>query len=190
MATGIPFPESNLTLTPPTPEDAAAGTVYALHVHRYRDLDGNPNVISKWKFEPEELAGIVANDGEFWFHCWGHTHPPIAILGTSPFVRAGSEQPQAEHPNAADWRNRCERAEALLAERTAERDAEREKVADLVDDLHRDESVIHLARVRMEAFATAGVGIHGGACPKFGEQELRRRLDRLRATIAKHGKAN
>ncbi len=57
MATGIAFPESNLTLGAPTPEDAAAGTVYGLPVLRYRDL----------------------------FNCWGPTHPPIWISGTSPF---------------------------------------------------------------------------------------------------------
>ena len=45
MATGIPFDEANTVLRAPTPEDAAAGTVYDLHVHRYRDLDGQANVI-------------------------------------------------------------------------------------------------------------------------------------------------
>ncbi len=88
MATGISFPEANTVLRAPTPEDAAAGTVYDLHVHQYIDLDGQPNVISKWQFTPEELAGVVANGGMFWFHCWGHTHPPIAIFDESPFVRA------------------------------------------------------------------------------------------------------
>ncbi|WP_240338948.1 hypothetical protein [Novosphingobium sp. BW1] len=90
MATGIHVPESNLTLRAPTPEDAAAGTVYDLQVHRYRDLDGNPNVISKWKFTPDELADVVANGGVFWFNCWGHTHPPICITGHSPFARAAA----------------------------------------------------------------------------------------------------
>lgn len=86
MATGIPFEEANTVLHAPTAEDAAAGTVYDLHVHRYRDLDGQANVISKWKFTPEEMAAVVASGGEFWFNCWGHTHPPIWISGTSPFV--------------------------------------------------------------------------------------------------------
>lgn len=88
MAKGIPFPESNLVLRAPTPEDAAAGTVYDLHVHRYRDLDGRPNVISKWQFDPAELADVVACGGAFWFNCWGETHPPIWITGHNPFVRA------------------------------------------------------------------------------------------------------
>lgn len=85
MAVGVPFPESNLVLTAPTPEDAAAGTVYDLHIHRYRDLDGQGHVISKWQFSPEELQDLVVNGGAFWFHSWGDTHPPIAIETADPF---------------------------------------------------------------------------------------------------------
>lgn len=88
MAIGIPFPEANLILRAPTPEDAAAGTVYDLHVHRYIDLDGSPNVISKWQFTPDEMAMVVANGGVFWFHAWGATHPPVRVEGANPFVRA------------------------------------------------------------------------------------------------------
>lgn len=87
MAQGIPFPEANLVLRAPTPEDGAAGTVYDLHVHRYRDLDGQTNVISKWKLTPEELEQINANGGVLWFHCWGGTHPPVLIATADPFVR-------------------------------------------------------------------------------------------------------
>ncbi len=95
MAVGIPFDEANTILRAPTPEDAAAGTVYDLHVHRYRDLDGRPNVISKWKFTPEDLAAVIANGGEFWFNCWGDTHPPIWITGIDPFVRAPAPAQEA-----------------------------------------------------------------------------------------------
>jgi hypothetical protein len=87
MATGVHFNEANDVLRAPTPEDAAAGTVYDLHIHRYRDLDGQPNVISKWQLTPEELADVVASGGMIWFNCWGRTHPPIWITGTSPFVQ-------------------------------------------------------------------------------------------------------
>lgn len=86
MATGIIFPQANLTLRAPTPEDAAAGTVYDLHVHRYRDLDGNPQVLSKWELTEEELAE-VAKTRAIWFNCWGHTHPPIWISGHDPFEK-------------------------------------------------------------------------------------------------------
>lgn len=90
MAVGIPFEQANLILRAPTPEDAAAGTVYDLHVHRYRDLDNRPNVISKWKFTPEELARVIESGGEFWFNCWGDTHPPIWISGQCPFTQPES----------------------------------------------------------------------------------------------------
>lgn len=97
MAIGIPFEQANLILRAPTPEDAAAGTVYDLHVHRYRDLDGNPHVLSKWQFTREELAKVIASGGEFWFDSWGHTHPPIWISGDDPFRRPspsnGNEAP-------------------------------------------------------------------------------------------------
>ena len=109
MATGIPFPEANTILRAPTPEDAAAGTVYDLHVHRYTDLDGQPNVISKWQFASDELAKIVAAGGVFWFHCWGHTHPPVGISGDNPFVRAAvaGESEKAAEPvsEAGQWRD-------------------------------------------------------------------------------------
>ncbi len=84
MAKGIEFPQANLLLAPPTPEDAAAETVYGLHVHRYRDLDGNPHVLSKWQLDPEELEEIVRT-GVVWFSCWGSTHPPMWISGIDPF---------------------------------------------------------------------------------------------------------
>ncbi len=86
MAKGIAFPEANLVLAAPTAEDIAAGTVYSLHVHRYRDLDGQSNVLSKWELTPEELAE-VARTGVVWFNCWGATHPPMWISGHDPFAR-------------------------------------------------------------------------------------------------------
>lgn len=91
MAKGIPFPEANLVLRAPTPEDAAAGTVYGLHVHRYRDLDGQQNVLSKWQLTPEELEEVVRTGGVLWFNCWGSTHPPVWISGTDPFRRGNQE---------------------------------------------------------------------------------------------------
>jgi hypothetical protein len=83
MARGVAFPESNLLLRAPTQEDAAAGTVYDLPVFRYRDLDNNPHVISKWRLTPEELLE-VKRTGAVWFKCWGETHPPICIVGCEP----------------------------------------------------------------------------------------------------------
>lgn len=91
MARGIPFDEANTVLRAPTPEDAAAGTVYDLHVHRYRDLDGQPNVLSKWQLSDEELDE-VNRTGVVWFNCWGETHPPMWISGSNPYARSSTEQ--------------------------------------------------------------------------------------------------
>lgn len=86
MATGVPFPEANTVLGAPTPEDEAAGTVYGLPVMRYRDLDGQLNVLSKWQFTPAEIEEIVRT-GCCWFNAWGATHAPIWITGKDPLVR-------------------------------------------------------------------------------------------------------
>lgn len=86
MAKGIEFAEANLVLGAPSPEDAAAGTVYGLPVHRYRDLDGQMNVLSKWELSPEELEE-VKRTGVVWFNSWGSTHAPMWISGHDPFRR-------------------------------------------------------------------------------------------------------
>ena len=87
MAAPIHFPEANAVLVG-SPEDKAAGIVLDLPTHRYQDLDGNRHVISCWRFTPEELAEI-ARTGCAWLHSWGHTHPPVSIGGTTPFVGGG-----------------------------------------------------------------------------------------------------
>ncbi len=87
MAKGIEFEEANTILGAPTPEDAAAGTVYGLHVHRYRDMDGQRHLISKWQLAPEELEEVMRT-GVVWFGCWGDTHAPMWISGHYPFLRA------------------------------------------------------------------------------------------------------
>jgi hypothetical protein len=87
MALGVAFEEANGVLGAPTPEDAAAGTVYGLPIHRYRDLDGQVHVLSKWQLTPEELDE-VARTGVVWFSCWGSTHAPMWISGRDPFVRS------------------------------------------------------------------------------------------------------
>ncbi|WP_246543242.1 hypothetical protein [Novosphingobium profundi] len=94
MAKGIPFPEANMVLGPPTPEDGVAGTVYSLHVHRYRDLDNRPHVLSKWEFTPEEIEEINRT-GCAWFGSWGETHPPIWISGKDPFVQRSKDDENA-----------------------------------------------------------------------------------------------
>jgi hypothetical protein len=87
VAKGVPFPEANAGLGAPTAADAAAGTVYALPIHRYRDLDNNPQVLSKWELTAAEIEE-VKRTGVVWFSCWGVTHPPMWISGHDPFVRS------------------------------------------------------------------------------------------------------
>jgi hypothetical protein len=94
MAKGVSFPEANAQLCAPTPEDAAAGTVYGLPVHRWKDLDGNPQVLSKWELTPEEIEE-VKRTGVVWFNCWGVTHAPMWISGHHPFVTAKPESVDA-----------------------------------------------------------------------------------------------
>lgn len=95
MAAGITFPQANCVLGAPTPEDAAAGTVYGLPVHRYRDLDGKHNVLSKWVLTADELAE-VQRTGAVWFGCWGDTHSPMWISGHDPFVKNSQETIDAD----------------------------------------------------------------------------------------------
>lgn len=98
MAKGILFEESNTVLGAPTPEDEAAGTVYGLPVCRYRDLDGNPQVLSKWQLTPEELEEVVRTGGIVWFNCWGTTHAPMWISGHDPFAKTKKETADAGRP--------------------------------------------------------------------------------------------
>jgi len=83
MADPVAFPEANAVLVG-TPEDKAAGTVLDLPIHRHRDLDNNPHVISCWQLTNEEWAE-VARTGRVWLRSWGATHPPICVQGTTPF---------------------------------------------------------------------------------------------------------
>ena len=88
MATGVPFPESNTPLTAPTPEDAAAETVYTLHVRRYQDLDGNPNVLSCWELTDAEVD-LIVKTRRVWLNNWGHTIAPTFITAYPPFGEGG-----------------------------------------------------------------------------------------------------
>lgn len=84
MAKGVDFPEANLTLGAPSPYEAT--TVYGLRVCRYADLDGRPNVLSKWELTPEEIEEI-ARTGVVWLNLQGVTHAPVWVSGADPFRR-------------------------------------------------------------------------------------------------------
>jgi len=88
MAKGVDFPESNLPLRAPTPEDAAAETVYTLHVRRYQDLDGVPNVLSCWELTDAEVE-LIVKTRRVWHNAWGRTLTPMFITAYPPFGEGG-----------------------------------------------------------------------------------------------------
>ena len=79
MAQGQDFPESNFTWGGGSPN------VDDLRAHRYQQ-DGIPVNCSCWKLTPEEIFEIV-NTGVVWLHVWGNKHPPVLVIGHSPFKR-------------------------------------------------------------------------------------------------------
>lgn len=91
MATPIEFPEQNTILK------AAPGTeswVRDLPIYRqYPDGVNDKCVVSCWELSAEELAE-VARTGVVYFQCFGLTHPPVSVWGTSPFRPADHEPPQ------------------------------------------------------------------------------------------------
>lgn len=88
MAIAVRFPQVNLVLRAPTPEDAAAGTVYDLHAYRYRDLDGAPQVLSCWELTDDEVA-LIVETRRIWANNWGETIAPMFLTGHEPFGGRG-----------------------------------------------------------------------------------------------------
>lgn len=88
MATGVPFPEANVVLVGPTPEDRQAGTVYDLHVMRYRDFDGVPNLLTCWELSDAEVETIIRTR-RIWHNAWGTTVSPMFLTGHTPFGEGG-----------------------------------------------------------------------------------------------------
>ncbi|GAA4362120.1 hypothetical protein GCM10023185_29740 [Hymenobacter saemangeumensis] len=82
MATPVQFDEANTVLR------AAPGTeswVRDLPIYRqYADGVNDQCVVSCWELSPEEQAE-VARTGRVYFQCFGTTHPPVSIWGTTPF---------------------------------------------------------------------------------------------------------
>ncbi len=81
------FDEENAILDPPpgVPQEAIA----SISVYRGELDNGCPAMISCWKPTQEELAEIQRT-GRVWVLVMGHTVPPIAITGISPFSRSDS----------------------------------------------------------------------------------------------------
>jgi hypothetical protein len=76
------FPESNTVLDKPS--DMTHDQCESACVCRTQQEDGTPVVISCWKVTEEELAEIQRT-GRVWLMIVGHTMPPAAVMGTSPF---------------------------------------------------------------------------------------------------------
>lgn len=77
------FDESNAVLSRPvgTTDDECG----PLSICRTNLKDGNPVVISCWKFTKEEIEEIVKT-GRVWLMLWGVTMPPAFISGQKPFT--------------------------------------------------------------------------------------------------------
>jgi hypothetical protein len=60
------------------------------------------------------------------------------------------------------------------------------EIADRDARLAEAVGTMELARQRMEAFARDNIGIRHGACPKYGEQELRHQIRKIDVFLAKH----
>lgn len=88
MAQPVAFPEQNDVL-PPFP--GTEEWVSPLPIFRQGlsfTADGqrlDQCVVSCWELTPEELAE-VQRTGRVYFQCFGRTHPPISVHGSSPFV--------------------------------------------------------------------------------------------------------
>lgn len=80
MATPISFPQENYTLL------ASRGmeNCQNLPIHKALDADNNPIIISCWELSAKELEA-VKKSGKIYIVAFGHIHPPLSILGTSPF---------------------------------------------------------------------------------------------------------
>ena len=77
MAHGIDFEQSNFTW------GGGSEDVDDLRAHLYKQ-DGIPVTCSCWKLTKEEIFEIV-NTGIVWLHVWGAKHPPVLVMGHSPF---------------------------------------------------------------------------------------------------------
>lgn len=79
----VDFPEKNFTFNKPSSmTDDQCGS---LPVHRTKDIDGFPVIISKWKLSPEELAE-VARHGHVYLNIYGQGMPPVSVYADNPFT--------------------------------------------------------------------------------------------------------
>lgn len=81
------FDESNDALSKPV--GMTADECQALSVWRGPTENGLPVVVSCWKPTAAEIEEIQRT-GRIWLMVWGHTMPPVAVCGETPFVKDGS----------------------------------------------------------------------------------------------------
>ncbi len=80
------FDEENQVLD--APPGMTVDECEPLSVWRGNDVAGNPVVISCWKPTTEEWAEM-RRTGRLWIIVHGHSMPPIAPVGISPFIPRG-----------------------------------------------------------------------------------------------------
>lgn len=76
------FKESNFTFT--KPKGMTDEQCMDLPVFKGIDTDGNPVIISCWKFSKEDLEEILKT-GQIYLQIAGHGMPPVRLFTESPF---------------------------------------------------------------------------------------------------------
>lgn len=78
------FDEDNTVLGPPN--GMTEDEVTSLSVFRGATVEGEPVVISCWKFDKAELEEMQRT-GRVWLYIYGLSMPPCAVGGHSPFPK-------------------------------------------------------------------------------------------------------
>lgn len=79
----VDFKEANFTFSKPesmTDEECAS-----LSVFKGNDTNGNPVIVSKWKFNKEDLE-TIKETGEIYLQIFGEGMPPVILYTENPFI--------------------------------------------------------------------------------------------------------
>lgn len=76
----IDFEGSNLKMTAP----AGVDNCFDLMVHKGHDQEGQPAIISFWKFSKEDLEDIKETGG-IWLNVSSNSMPPVSLFTENPF---------------------------------------------------------------------------------------------------------
>lgn len=69
----INFPESNFVFE--RPDDMSEEQCGSLPVHKGRDKDGFPTIISCWELSPDDMEMVKSTD-KVWIYVTSHSMPP------------------------------------------------------------------------------------------------------------------